>query len=70
MVEVFKTNVWTDWDAEALVELLCRYFPGCKINFDLEDRDKILRVEGEDLLCDKIKVLVRENGFLCEALEG
>lgn len=69
MVEIFKTNVWEPWDAELLVQLLYLHFPDYKINFDLEDCDKILRVEGENLLCDSIKMIVNENGFLCEVLE-
>jgi len=46
MVEIFKTNVEINTDANAIVSILQRQFPDCKINFDLEDCDRILRIEG------------------------
>jgi hypothetical protein len=47
MVEVFKTNVTTDLQAKQLVGLLEDYFAGYKVNFDLDDCDRILRVEAQ-----------------------
>jgi hypothetical protein len=69
MVEVFKTNVGQASEACRLVELLLKHFPGCKINFDLQDCDKILRVEGESFVPERIAMLVHTNGFLCSVLE-
>lgn len=69
MVEIFKTDVWDQWDAERLIMVLNEHFPDYKINFDLDDCDKILRIEGENLLCDRIKMIVNEKGFLCEVLK-
>lgn len=66
MVEVFKTNVY---DAEAADEIaghLLKLFSGGKVNFDLEDCDKILRVENESI---KVKTFLYEKGFNCEILE-
>jgi hypothetical protein len=40
-----------------------------KINFDLEDCDKILRVEGSNVRQEKIAKLVTENGYCCDVLE-
>lgn len=68
-VEVFKTNVHQDYQAKRLVDLLQQYFPGSKINFDLDDCDKVLRVEGDNFLPGKIMTLVNENGFSCVELE-
>jgi hypothetical protein len=68
MIEVFKTNVEKDSQANSLVTLLLQHFPGSKINFDLQDCDKILRVEGENFMTDKVMTLVGENGFACEVL--
>ena len=48
MIEVFKTNVEKTNDADKMVRLLLEHFPQSKINFDLHDCDKILRVEGKD----------------------
>jgi hypothetical protein len=69
MIEVFKTNVEEVAQAKVLIDLLLQHFPDSKINFDLTDCDKILRVEGENFKTDKVMILVEENGFACEILE-
>lgn len=46
MVEVFKTNVTSNHQAKQLVSLLEDSFVGYRVNFDLDDCDRILRVEG------------------------
>ena len=45
MVEVFKTSVQYRSQANILVEQIHKTFPTYIANFDLEDCDKILRVE-------------------------
>jgi hypothetical protein len=69
MVEVYKTNVNRQRQAKKLKAHLTEHFPTLKINFDLEDCDHILRIEGEDILDEKIARLVRESGYRCELLE-
>jgi hypothetical protein len=69
MVEVFKTNVVKTAEANRLINLLLQHFPGSRINFDLEDCDKVLRVEANDPMPHKIITLVRESGFMCGVLE-
>jgi hypothetical protein len=69
MIEIFKTNVHEASQASKLVALLLEHFPGSRINFDLHDCDKILRVEGRNFVPDKVELLVRERGFKCMALE-
>ena len=69
MVEVFQTNVQEKWQAEELVGLLQQHFPYSKINFDLQDCDKILRVDGRYVEPEKVMQLVKENGFVCNVLE-
>jgi hypothetical protein len=69
MIEVFKTNVEEVCQAKVLVDLLLHHFPGSKINFDLHDCDKILRVEGDHFITGQVMSLVEENGFVCEILE-
>ncbi len=69
MIEVFKTNVKGTVHAKRIVDVLLEHFPGNKINFDLHDRDKILRVEGKNFCTEKIMTLVIENGFSCKVLE-
>lgn len=45
MVEIFKTNVNDRHEAEKLIGKLAIAFPAYASNFDLEDCDRILRVE-------------------------
>jgi hypothetical protein len=69
MVEVFKTNIKETSQAAQLVALLRRHFPDSKINFDLDDCDKVLRVEGENFITRKVMRLVKEKGFICNLLD-
>jgi hypothetical protein len=68
MVEVFKTNVHERRHAEALTRNLLQQFPLLKVNFDLEDCDKILRVEGKNIQPDPIIELVNGEGYQCNVL--
>jgi len=69
MVEVFKTNVKKVQEATTLIDQLSLHFPGSKINFDLDDCDKILRIEGINFLAEKVMLLLKKNGFKCRLLE-
>lgn len=69
MVEIFKTNVQDSAMATTLVSELLELFPGYRINFDLEDCDRILRVESQRIAVDKIAVVLNGKGFVCEVLE-
>jgi hypothetical protein len=59
-VEVFKTNVADPELAKSLMDQIESHFTNCRVNFDLEDSDRILRVvcKGKiqsDLLIDLLK---------------
>ena len=69
MVEVFKTNVRSIRKAKLVIQKLEEEFPAHKINFDLDDCDKILRVEGENIEVEKIVRLLEENDYRCELLK-
>jgi len=69
MIEVFKTNVNEIEKAKKIFDILLKQFPDNKINFDLHDCDKILRVEGKTFCVEKIMTLLTENGFSCDILE-
>ena len=51
-----------------LLCILVEAFPSLKINFDLSDCDKVLRVEGDDMEALQIMIVVKENGFTCALL--
>ncbi len=67
-VEVFKTNVTCPETATALVRKLLSLYPEACINFDLEDCDKILRVQSPEVSTSRIIRFLSEQGFQCEAL--
>jgi len=69
IIEVFKTNVCEPADASRLVSLLSGHIPGSKVNFDLLDCDKILRVEAPEIYPEKIISTLHEKGFFCALLE-
>jgi hypothetical protein len=72
MVEVFKTNVMHREEADFLVSLIHKLFPGCKSNFDLQDCDRILRVSTPDEFVDTISVihLLEDYGYVAEILKA
>lgn len=69
MVEVFKTNVRSIRKAKLIVQKLADEFPAHKINFDLNDCDKILRVQGKNILQEEIINVVTALNYQCEILE-
>ncbi len=69
MVEIFKTNVRSNRKAKFIIQKLAEEFPAHKINFDLNDCDKILRVQGKNISSEKIiQLLIKEN-YQCKVLE-
>jgi hypothetical protein len=69
MVEIFKTNVKKISESRILLEKLSRHFPEHKINFDLSDCEKILRVQGENISVEKIVHLLNKENYQCKVLE-
>ena len=70
MVEVFKTNVVDPRHAEIILKNIHSSFNACSANFDLEDCDKILRVESKTVFIHNEEVIrvVREAGYSAEIL--
>lgn len=69
MVEVFKTNIQKKSDSKMLLRILSGTFPALKMNVDLADCDKILRVEGDHIKPAGIMIVVKDCGFNCEILD-
>ena len=68
VVQVFKTNVTDPSQASLLCALVQTEVTVQRANFDLEDCDKILRVESTVNIDEKIIALLHLHGFLCEEL--
>ncbi len=68
VVEVFKTNVEEVELSELLIQQLLNHFPDSRVNFDMEDCDKILRIEAQAIIPEKIIEVLNANGYSCEIL--
>jgi hypothetical protein len=69
MIYVFKTSVKTKLESEKLKPDIDKILPKAKWNFDLEDCDKILRIDSEKNIVLKITGLLNIHQFSCEELE-
>ncbi len=67
MISVFRTSVLTWEDIDQLRPHLDK-LPQNKWNFDLEDCDKILRIDSESEISEVIVKLLEEKGYYCEEL--
>ena len=70
MIEVFKTNIDNEHEAEKVHHLIVHEFPEAAVNFDLEDCDKILRINVLFIDARKIIELVISQGYCCEILDN
>lgn len=68
MIEIFKTNVLFREDSERIVLLLISEFNFVNVNFDLEDCDRILRIDNNEGSINVLAVtgLLKKEGFVCE----
>lgn len=68
MVEIFKTNIANSMQAGLVLQLLEEQWPQYMANVDLEDCDRILRVESDSVENEKIVSLMHLHGYACEVL--
>ncbi len=70
MVEVFKTNVYSQMEAIKVIEKIHENFSNYIANFDLEDCDKILRVKCTTGSVQPYMLirLLNDQGFVAEIL--
>ena len=68
MIYVFKTSVETEKDIQRLKPCLNKVIPLAKWTFDLDDCDKILRVDTPAGSPETIIRTLQDTGFNCEEL--
>ena len=68
MIEVFKTNIQNPKRAEKIAKALSRHFGYQSVAFDLEDCDKILRIEADNISNPEVIKLLQELGCQCKVL--
>lgn len=69
MISVFKTSVETKAQVEQLKPHFDKLLLKGRWSFDLEDCDRVLRVDCENDLVLAIVDLLKTHQFNCEALE-
>lgn len=70
MVEIFRTNVNDRSHADGILGQLRLLFPHYRVNFDLDDCDRILRVQSPGSVeVEPILHLLSQTGFSCSVLE-
>ncbi|HEY9195565.1 MAG TPA: hypothetical protein VIM77_04845 [Mucilaginibacter sp.] len=69
-VEVFKTNVSKRKYAKVLLSGIHKTFSDYRANFDLDDCDRILRVQCNNgtVCCETLISFLRDHGFYAEPL--
>ena len=68
MIFVFKTSVKTKMQVKKLKPHIDKRLPKAKWNFDLNDIDKILRIDSEENIVLPITDLLAIHNYSCEEL--
>ncbi|WP_339694162.1 hypothetical protein [uncultured Roseivirga sp.] len=68
MIHVFKTSVISEKQVRQVEPFLKTLMSNEEWNFDLEDCDKILRVETEKVAPETVITLLKSQGFECSEL--
>ncbi|MBG6234726.1 hypothetical protein IWX76_001294 [Pedobacter sp. CAN_A7] len=68
MIYVFKTSVETEQDIWKLKIGLDNLLPQAKWNFDLDDCDRILRIDSQTENTHAVIKLLDDRGYDCEEL--
>lgn len=68
MIQVFKTSVMSETQVRLVGSFLNILLPFGDWNFDLEDRDKILRVENPEVPAETVITILNSQGFECNEL--
>jgi len=68
MISIFRTSVKTEKDIQKLLPYLNELLLQAKWNFDLDDCDKILRIDSRNEISKAVTTLMHITGFECEEL--
>ena len=68
MIFVFKTSVQNENQINDLSSRLNKLLKDAQWNFDLDDCDKILRIDCQAEVLDETIRLLQTNGFDCQEL--
>jgi hypothetical protein len=69
MIYIFRTSVKTKNQIKRLTPHLNKVVPTDQWNFDLDDCDKILRIDTDENIVSRITELLKIHRIHCEELE-
>lgn len=69
-VEIFRTQVQHTQQAKHICEILAQELEDTRVNFDLEDCDKVLRIESNSIDPRQIIQIMETLGFFCDLIPG
>ncbi|HXS54876.1 MAG TPA: hypothetical protein VN726_02060 [Hanamia sp.] len=69
MIYVFKTSVKTKKEVKKLKPHLHKIIPNEKWNFDLQDCDRILRIDSDENIILEVTNVLNIHQFYCEELQ-
>lgn len=67
-IESYKTDVKTKEDANFIVLLLQFVISDCKMNFDLDDHNHVLKIETSRDIKELVYGVFNKQGFYCQKL--
>lgn len=65
MIKVFKTDIKSTLDADKISEAILLKYPNIALHFDMEDEDRILRVEGVFFTIADIAEILEKYRYTC-----
>lgn len=68
MIKIFRTDVQTEFQVTEIINVLLSEFHNFNISIDLEDWEKILRVQGNGFNGKDVERIVQSQGYQCEEL--
>jgi len=69
-VLILKTNIRYKKQVKTVAPLLDGQDNISRWNIDLNDIDKVLRIESDDMELTEVVQIIKEAGFYCEELAG
>ncbi|SHL32026.1 hypothetical protein [Flavobacterium chilense] len=67
-IESYKTDIKTKEEASFIVVLLQFVISDCIMNFDLEDHNRILRIETNREIKEMVYGVFNKQGFYCQKI--
>ena len=68
-VLVYKTNINHRTDIEKISPVLSQYNKVLAWNVDIDDIDKVLRIEAMTNISNEIQNIINQSGYTCQEME-